>query len=192
MSVDRTDHLWREHRARLLTFVGRRVGSQAEAEDIVQDVLVRAWSRRTSLQREERVSAWLYQIARNAIVDHYRRRHPEGLTSEEVDEIPDLPGDSTTAAVRELALCLRPMIDALPTHYRDALLAAEIEGLTQRETAERLNLSHSGAKSRIQRGRALLASKMEECCRIEHDRTGRVIDYECRSNIKCRAKQTNS
>lgn len=183
-SVDRTDQLWREHRTRLLTFVGRRVGSRVDAEDIVQDVLVRAWSGRASLQREEKMGAWLYQIARNAIVDHYRQRHPEALTPEEIDEIPGLSDDRATAAVRELALCLRPMIDALPPHYRDALRAAELEGLTQQETATRLNLTHSGAKSRVQRGRALLASKMQECCRVDLDHRGGITDYNCR-NDKC-------
>ena len=61
-----------------------------------------------------------------------------------------------------------------------ALVLTEFEGLTQVEMAEELGLSVSGAKSRVQRARAMLRDDLLECCHFEFDRLGHVIDYEPR------------
>jgi RNA polymerase sigma-70 factor (ECF subfamily) len=72
------------------------------------------------------------------------------------------------------------LLDELPHPYRQALRLAEFEGATQREVASRLELSLSGAKSRVQRARKMLRGILFECCRIELDRRGGVLDYETR------------
>jgi RNA polymerase sigma-70 factor (ECF subfamily) len=161
----------------LSAFVLRRVGDPADAEDIVQDVLVRALAHRDSLRDHGKLRSWLFSITRNAIVDHYRARRPtEPLP-------PDLRVDTDEpdrAAVRELSQCLVSMADSLPAPYREALVLSELEGLRQREIAERLGLSLSGAKSRVQRARRLLATNLLECCRVELDAAGRIQDYHGR------------
>ena len=68
------------------------------------------------------------------------------------------------------------MIGQLPEKYQQALRLAEIEGLPPWAIADRLGLSLSGAKSRIQRGRALLKRELEACCRFEFDRRGNLMD----------------
>ena len=83
-------------------------------------------------------------------------------------------------ARQELEACLRPMIEQLPANYRDALVLSELEGKTQQEVSRDQNISLSGAKSRVQRGRSLLKGMMFECCQLEFDHKGKVIDY----NIK--------
>ena len=84
------------------------------------------------------------------------------------------PGTETRG---ELASCLRPMIDELPEQYRDALILSELEGKTQQEVSVIQDISLSGAKSRIQRGRGMLKALMLQCCKIEFDKSGRPIDY---------------
>lgn len=174
---------WTEYRSRLLAFVRGRVERPEDAEDIVQDILLRAYQRRDTIRDRGKVIPWLYQIARNAIVDHYRGSRPttstESLATEPTAE------ENTPAPERELAACMGPLIDALPPIYRDALRYAEIEGLTQQQTAERLGISHSGAKSRVQRGRQKLTEELLECCRVELDSRGGVQDFEARGN-RCR------
>jgi RNA polymerase sigma-70 factor (ECF subfamily) len=76
-----------------------------------------------------------------------------------------------------LALSLKETVLALPEPHRQALLLTEYEGLNQRELAERLGISFSGAKSRVQRARQKLRSVLQECCHCELDRRGRVVDY---------------
>jgi RNA polymerase sigma-70 factor (ECF subfamily) len=81
-------------------------------------------------------------------------------------------------AANDLAQCLTPLIAQLPERYRSAIEMSEIAGLTQNETANRLGLSLSGAKSRVQRARAMLQDLLLQCCRVELDHRGAIRDYE--------------
>jgi RNA polymerase sigma-70 factor (ECF subfamily) len=152
---------WRRHHAELQRFVGRRVFDRHEAEDIVQEALARAHEAQHQLQSAERLPAWLARIASNLIVDRHRTRRPteelhDNLAAPEPEDDP----------VARLAPCLPGMVDQLPPTYRDALRWSELEGLPQREVAQRLGLSWSGARSRVQRARALLRAQIEACCRV--------------------------
>jgi RNA polymerase sigma-70 factor (ECF subfamily) len=168
-----SEQIWRDYHNGLLSFIRRRVGDGHTAEDLLQDVFVKIHSRLDTLSDEERIRSWVYRIAQNTIVDHYRvsKRH-EPLPDEIVEE-PDESGE----VWRELECCLRPMIEHLPERYRDALLLAEFEGLPLKEVAERLGLSLPGAKSRVQRGRAKFKELMLACCRFEFDSRGKPISY---------------
>ncbi|HEX6160949.1 MAG TPA: RNA polymerase sigma factor SigZ [Thermoanaerobaculia bacterium] len=172
---------WQAHRAALHRFVLGRVGDRDTAEDIVHDVLLRGWAQREKLRDESKLLAWLHRMTRNAIVDHYRARRP----SEELPEDLVAPGDETDA-VRELASCLTPLIARLPESYRGAIELSEIEGLTQQETAQRLGISLSGAKSRVQRGRAKLQEMLLACCEVERDHRGAIVDYEPKTRCERR------
>src|SRR5687768_2462359 len=74
--VSQTQAIWVELGARLRAFVAGRVSNEADAEDIVQDVFVRIHTRLDTLDDERKLTGWVYQIARNAIIDHYRGRRP--------------------------------------------------------------------------------------------------------------------
>jgi RNA polymerase sigma-70 factor, ECF subfamily len=179
MTMARADEdLWREYRTRLFGFVHRRVADAATAEDIVHDVLVRAYEKRDTLRSAHRFEPWLYQITRHALIDHYRARRP---TEPLPPDLAGLDGAGDRQAMRELASCMQPLVNTLPSHYRDALALSELQGLTQQETAARLGLTLSGAKSRVQRGRRLLEEKLLECCRVELDSRGSIVDYESRN-----------
>jgi RNA polymerase sigma-70 factor (ECF subfamily) len=108
--------------------------------------------------------SWIYQVTRNAIIDHYRKpgRQREILSglSAELEVLNEVSTTSTAiyhgdaAEPRaELAACLRPMIERLSQDYRDAITLVELEGLTQQSVAKQMGLSLSGMKSRIQRRR---------------------------------------
>ncbi len=172
---------WEAYRAKLHRFVLARVKDEAAAEDIVHDVLTRAYARRDTLRDRGKLGQWLYQIARNAIADHYRRRRP---TEELPDSLAAREPDASGEAERELARCLTPFIEELPTHYRQAVVLAELQGLTHREVASKLGLSVSGAKSRVQRARQKLQTMLLECCRLEFDSRGGVADYEPKGNCE--------
>lgn len=176
---DQTD--WQEFRRRLLAFVRRRVPASSDAEDIVQDILAKAVPALDRLRRSERLDAWLYRIARNAIADHYRLQGRQPPRADTLPEVPDdRPIDAPAGPPRDLADCLEPMLAAIPARYRDAVILADRDALGMATVAERLGLSVSGAKSRVQRGRLLLRGAFEHCCRLEHDARGHVRDFEPR------------
>jgi RNA polymerase sigma-70 factor (ECF subfamily) len=167
--------LWAEHRARLRSFVRRRVGCAEDADDIVQEVWLRFLAKPPRSGAGASALGWLYQVAANAVVDHYRARRPQA-------ELPDdLRADEPAPDVlAELSECVRPLLNTLAPAYRDALVLSELDGLPQRDVAEQLGLSLSGAKSRIQRGRAQLRESVERCCAIERSSRG-LVDYSPRS-----------
>lgn len=185
---------WRELHDQLLGFIARRVRTREDAEDILQEVMLRIHRSSGDLERVERVTGWVYRIASNAIVDHYRkpsrRELPAGwqLDSEAADDSAlSVAREPDTAELRgELARCLSPLVERLPARYRRALELTEAEGLTQAEAAERLGLSVSGMKTRVQRARRLLRDSLLDCCHVELDRRGGVSGYRSRrSRCEC-------
>jgi RNA polymerase sigma-70 factor (ECF subfamily) len=171
-----TTTAWDALRVGLHHFIRKRVRDEAIAEDLVHDVLLKAYTAKETLQHAGKLRPWLYQIARNAIIDHYRAKKPSVPLPDEFSE--ETSTDPRTAE-REMARCLQPLIERLPSDYRIAISLAEIDGLTQAEVASRLGLSLSGAKSRVQRARRLLAEALQDCCRLELDRRGGIADYRC-------------
>lgn len=165
---------WKEHEARLRGYIAKRVSDRDDVDDILQDVYLKAHASLGTVKSPGRLTAWLFRIAANAVVDHYRARKPG-------DELPeDLAAPVPERDVlAELAGCLQPLIADLPDAYRTALLLSEIEGVPQKDVAARLGLSLSGAKSRIQRGREKLRQRLLRCCDIATSRGG-IVDYEVR------------
>jgi RNA polymerase sigma-70 factor (ECF subfamily) len=128
-----------------------------------------------SLKDDTKLESWLYQIARNAITDYYRNRR----VSEELPEWIEQPQPEEEESIRqELSACLEPMIRELPDKYRNAIRLSEVENKTQREVAELEGISLSGAKSRVQRGRALLKNMLNDCCQFEINIKNQVVSYE--------------
>jgi RNA polymerase sigma-70 factor (ECF subfamily) len=185
--------IWRDFHDGLLGFIERRVRSREIAEDILQDVMLRIHRQADGIERAEAVGAWVHAIARNAIADHYRSAQVrrEVATGRDID--PELAGESEAEAADargELAACVAPLLTRLPPRYREALNLTEVEGLTQAEAARRLEISVSGAKARVQRGRAQLRELLLDCCQVELDRRGGITQYQPRSGSceRCRTR----
>ena len=167
-----------------MTAVAENGSEVCQAEDIVHDVLVRVYERRGELQNPGKLRAWLYQITRNALIDHYRA-HDRVRFEAVTEDLPQPSEDLDWRTDADLAKCLRPFLDALPDRYREALVLAEVEGLPQKEVGDRLGLSLSGAKSRIQRGRKMMADSLLGCCDFELDQRGWVMDFDRRKDCAC-------
>ena len=189
---------WRELEAKLRPFVARRVRSEADVDDVVQDVFSRILRGLASLRDDQRFGPWVYQVARSAIADHRRAsaRHPapprdatgpgaEPAPASENDHPaaePDGEGELEAAAA-DLARYAALLVSRLPSPYREALTLTELEGLTQKQAAEMLGVSLSGMKSRVQRGRRLVRAALEECCHIALDARRRVVACEPRGGV---------
>jgi len=177
------DDGWPEFASRLRAYVRRRV-DPAWVDDVVGDILLRLVQHRAELGVAANPTAWVFTVAANALADHHRRRDAERRALARAGVEPDVVGsavdDAESAIEFELSNCMRPMLQALPTPYGEALLLIEVDGLSQREAAQRLGLSFSGMKSRVQRARSKLKEALLRCCAVEVDRRGRVLDYTSR------------
>ncbi len=174
-----TEQIWTEFSDSLKQFIIRRVSTESDAEDILQNVFIKIYRNIHTLKADAKLQAWVSQITRNAITDYYRQRNI-------VVELPDTlaePTNETAAnetAPGEITACLKPMVDSLPEKYRQAIVLTEFEGMSQKAMSENMGLSFSGAKSRVQRGRQQLQAMLLQCCHIEFDRRGNVVDHQSR------------
>ena len=184
--------MWQELHDGLRAFIVKRVNDQGHADDVLQEVFVRVHRQIETVNDPGRLVSWIYQVTRNAIIDHYRkpgrqREVPAGLSTElevlnEVATLSEMTSRGAAGELRaELAGCLRPMIERLSKDYRDAITLVEIEGLPQHAAAKQMGISLSGMKSRVQRGRRQLKAMLNDCCVIELDRRGGVVDYNPRT-----------
>jgi RNA polymerase sigma-70 factor, ECF subfamily len=165
--------IYTDFHSQLRRFIAGRVPDADTAEDILQDVYLKIHSKLDGLREEDRLESWIYQVTRNAIIDYYRRARPQDDLSESLAS----PADDEPDAVAELASSVQGMLGCLDDKYRQALELTELQGLSQVELATRLDITVSGAKSRVQRARERLKEAFFDCCHFEFDRLGRVVAY---------------
>ncbi len=172
-----SESVWAAFDDSLRGFVRSRVRDRHAADDILQEVYLRIHTHIGGLRDEERVQAWVFQVARNAIADHFRRSRPTAVLS---DAPFQAENSAEEQAAQALACSVRQFVDALSPNYRDALVLTEYEGLSQAQLADRLGISVPGAKSRVQRARDQLKTALLACCHVQLDRRGGVISYRPR------------
>jgi RNA polymerase sigma-70 factor, ECF subfamily len=177
---DATYQIWVELKANLHRFIARRARNEADADDILQDVFVKIHLNIGRLKDTTKLHAWIYRITRNAIADHYRSRKPELSLEESPIAFDVVKGETPEADTEreEIMVCLSPMMQRLPDDYRSALELADVKGIRQAAVADRLNISVSGAKSRVQRARVKMKDMLLDCCHFEFDRLGRAVSMD--------------
>lgn len=157
-------------------FVFKRVKDKALAEDIVQDVFLKVQDKVSQLKDHEKVTAWIYRITQNTIIDHYRKK------SKSIDTH-SLDWENETPNFNECVTgYLKALLPTLPAIYREALELTELQSISQLELAERLGISYPTARSRVQRARTMLREKMNKALIIETDAYGNAIVCKDRSN----------
>ena len=172
---DLDDGFWNEIADRLRRFIRSRVEDSHTADDLVQDVILKAQLNLHSAPMHK-LSAWMFQIARNVVIDHYRSRiHRRSALLDEETAVEE----TETAMVTELSGCIRPMLARLPDAYREALEQIDLGELTQTELAKQLGLSLPGVKSRVQRAREQLRTVLVSCCAPKTGSDGSVVGHGC-------------
>lgn len=168
---------WDQVQSELKGFVYKRVKDKALTEDIVQDVFLKVQGKIQHLRENEKVFGWIYQITRNTIVDHYRKAS-KSINPDDIDWESSPPNfnDCVSNVIQDL-------IPTLPEKYRIPLELTEIQNLSQLEVAERLNLSYTAAKSRVQRARRMLKQNLDEMLVLKTDGYGNVV--LCKNRLPC-------
>ena len=177
-----TEQMWREVIAQLRAFVRRRIADPERAEDLVGEILLRIHQNLGSIADRDRLTHWASRVARNAVIDEYRRaaRAREHLVPapEDVVAIEDRDDmDDESTVLTDLTRCLHPLLNGLPAEQRSAVQMIDLDGLPQAAAARMEGVSLSGMKSRVQRGRRRLAELLEQCCTLTLDARGVPMDY---------------
>ncbi len=167
-----TEQLWEALSAKLKSFLLQRVSDPQVAEDLLQETFLRIHNKLNDIADEQRITAWVFQIARNLIIDHYRSQARLAAAMLQDLEAPTEEEDNLNEQVEGW---LPTMIAQLPDLYREAVELYELQGMPQQQIADTLGISLSGAKSRVQRGRERLKTLLFNCCSFEQDRRGNII-----------------
>jgi len=151
----------RTERARLLAYIRRWIADAAEAEDILQESLYELVLAHRMMQPVEQAGAWLVRVARNRIIDRFRRRGAREHRLEQhagdsdaadgalADLLPATDAGPEAAAMRALLLAeIETALAQLPPEQREVFIAQELEGISFRELAERLGVSINTLLSR--------------------------------------------
>jgi len=164
---------WESHSAELRGFLRRRAGDAAAADDLLQELFLRALRQPDGLCGIDNPRAWLFHAARNLLIDRLR------LTKEQVPLPDDLVAEPAgiPAPVEDLSLCLPRVLTELSPQDREAITLCDIEGMTQQAYADRLGIGLPAAKARIQRARQRLRAQLVASCQVSFDAAGQVCCF---------------
>jgi RNA polymerase sigma-70 factor (ECF subfamily) len=152
------ERLYRTHVDRIFSLCTRMVGDRGRAEELTQDVFVRAWEKLGQFRGESAFGTWLHRLAVNVVLNdrqaerRRRDRHDDGI--EDVDTLPY--GDSRPVEVPGLSIDLEKAIAGLPPGARKVFVLHDVEGFTHEEIAESLGVTAGGCKAQLHRARMLL------------------------------------
>jgi RNA polymerase sigma-70 factor, ECF subfamily len=161
---------WQQHEKPLRRFLVGRTGRLDLAEDILQEVFLKALRQRAQFCRLANPRAWLFRVARTTLIDHWRRERPG-----------ETPGEQLAAMVEEerdpvelLDVCLLRNLARLSPQDRAIIETCDLHGKTVREYAASQAIGLAAAKSRLLRARLRLRHLLQTHCEIHFDDVGRV------------------
>ena len=173
MTTCEPNELYLQFSDKLESYIRSKVQDEDLAKDILHDTFIKVIDCCKQDRKCEHPKSYVFQMANNLIYDYYRNQKKE---------IPVIDNDVDVETLNdEMITCLHPMLEQLPEKYKEAVRLADVEHLPQQQVAEKLGISISGAKSRIQRGREKLKQLILSVCHVETDKYGNIL----RCHDKC-------
>lgn len=170
--VMKIENIWAEYQGLLRRFLASKVNNPHDAEDLLQQILMKVHQGLSNLKDTTSIKPWLLQISNRTIIDYYRKQADKRELSAD-----ELWFQDEEQVENELLRCLQPFILQLPAAQAELLMEVELGGVSQKEYAQKLNLPYTTLKSRVQKSRQLLKTVFEQCCELEMDASGRVIGF---------------
>jgi len=166
------EEIWLKFEDKLRSFTLSKVHDITVTDDLLQELFIKIHDNIDSVTDQTKIQSWIYQICRNLINDHFRNikkklNHSQKFEIEEFENVEDFMSETLTDMIK--------MMKDLSPEYCEALCLTELDGLSQKEYAEKIGISYSGAKSRIQRARKKLKDLLMNCCHYEFDKYGTII-----------------
>ena len=169
-----TEEVWYNFNQQLYSFIYKRVNNKVESEDILQNVFIKIHKNIDNLSEREKLAPWIYRIARNTIIDYYRKTGKNRQVEYNEELIPpeiNYKGDLYC----EIKTCLKSFVGILPDKYRESVELSELSGMKQKDVAKELKISLPAAKSRILRGKEMIKQHFVDCCKFKLDEKGNLV-----------------
>lgn len=163
---------WRNHESELRRYLAHRVGVSHLAEDLLQDTFVKAMSQGDNFCHLDNPRAWLFQVARNSLIDHHRLHHESVELPEELAESKD-----SIEPIDALGACVVRVLSELSAEDSDIIQRCDLQGMKQQDYALAHRLSLAAVKSRLLRARQRMRATMSKNCQVSFDGEGRVEGY---------------
>jgi RNA polymerase sigma-70 factor (ECF subfamily) len=152
------------HGRRLYALAWRFLNSREEAEDAVQEVMMKLWEERAALERRENLAAWCATVTRNYCIDILRKK--KRVMFEEMDTINLVPESGTDPVAAsdntEAARMISVIVGRMKEPYRSALILRDMEGYSYEETAEAMNTSVATLRTALSRARKTVREEMKK------------------------------
>lgn len=181
------NEIWLKFSHPVKDFIRNQTHNSNATDDILQEVFMKIHQNLPLLRNEERVAGWVFQIARNTVLNYFRTQKKQVENQE--FQLQQTEGESQFKEndLNEIVgIWLKEFKKDLDPKYQEALQLVDIEGITQVALARRLGISVSGAKSRVQRGREQLKQKLIDCCPVKTDQYGNILEIQNRNgNCVC-------
>lgn len=148
---------------RFRSFLERRVGNAADAEEILQAAYVKTVERGDAIRDGESAVAWFYRLLRNAVTDHFRRGDAERRALEaRAREIPEGGAEEELRGV--VCQCLHDLLPALKAEYGEVVRKVDLEGRTIAQVAAERGITPNNARVLLHRARKALRKQLEASC----------------------------
>lgn len=169
------DLVWKEYHLSIRRFLHSKISNSEDVDDLLQEIMIKTQKGIESLHSTNKLKPWLFQLAKNSIIDFYRKKS----RTPQVEFLDFLTEDKNdhNEVEQDLSQCVLPFIELLDQEDRDLLLAIDINGLSQKDYALQHEIAYSTLKSRLKKARLKLRTSFEDCCEFSFNPQGKIIDY---------------
>ncbi len=148
------ERLYRLHSTRVFSLCARMIADRGEAEELTQDVFVRAWEKLSLYRGESAFSTWLHRLAVNLVLNH--RKTMARRRGRELDDQEQIDGQAGHDVHPGIRMDLEQAIGTLPPGARQVFVLHDVEGYKHEEIADLLGVTAGGCKAQLHRARRLL------------------------------------
>lgn len=163
----KTQSIWNDYKDELYFFILKKVKNKTAANDIFQNTFLKIHKNLPTLKDEDKIKAWIFQIARNEIINWINK---EAVYTDESTVLQEVDKHNY-----QDICCFDKFINNLPTIYEEVIELVYIKGYKQKEASQILGISLANVKARIRRAKAILKQNFNECCKYDLDKNGLLM-----------------
>ena len=153
-----------QHHVQFLGFLERRLGSRAEAEDVLQTAYMKALTAGESVRDDEKVLAWFYRLLRNILADRQRNQAATARFSARLSRESPVDTETDAALYRTVCQCVLALTQLLKPEYREMLQRVELDDLSLQQVAQDLAITPNNAAVRLHRARQAMGTALRQMC----------------------------